>query len=249
MQLVEVEHLDDITRLPETALAIKGKDIGDRELKAVLLFRGVEYLDLSGCEKLSDSAVADVGQMASLRVLSLMGCEQITDFALEGLASAATLEELDLSFCNQITDQGLSHLSRLPALRSLVLDYCYGVSDEGVEAISRCQNLEAISLRSCEEITDTGVSFLARAVNLKSLILPEFAKLTDRALMELANNSPRIAELRLANLEEVSDSGLVLLGNCRRLRKLTIEHCKKVTKAAVEALRLAIPECIVIWER
>jgi hypothetical protein len=107
--------------------------------------------------------------------------------------------------------------------------------------------LETLSLWSCEKITDTGVEAISRLPRMRHLELPEFADITDAGLKALAANSLNLEQLRLDHLASISDEGIGALARLRRLAKLTIESCERVTSAAIVALRHQLPDCRIIF--
>ena len=76
-------------------------------------------------------------ELPGLQSLDLTWCECISDAGLAHLGRLATLQELNLSWCGRVTDAGLRHLANLGSLKSLCLAGCRGISDAGLRALDR----------------------------------------------------------------------------------------------------------------
>jgi hypothetical protein len=74
-----------------------------------------------------------------LRYLNLRGCERISDLGVEVVAvSCSRLRSLDIGKCD-VTDLGLRAVGRhCPALRKLSLRGCELVTDQGLQLIAYC---------------------------------------------------------------------------------------------------------------
>ncbi|KAH9313729.1 hypothetical protein KI387_022356, partial [Taxus chinensis] len=99
----------------------------------------------------------------ALHSVSLSGCTKISDSALSLFRSAGLkLQKISLDCCYSISDYGLSHIcDGSTALLSLSLYRC-SISDVGLEHVARgCPNLEIINLSSCDSVSDSGIAALA----------------------------------------------------------------------------------------
>jgi F-box/leucine-rich repeat protein 14 len=146
------------------------KDVSDNSIAKIASHcRNLEDLDLSGCTRVTNSALFCVSHLRRMRELSLRSCRHISDLGLQHLAGAACgraglhrLESLSLQDCQKVTDEGLRHVaSGLRALRSVNLSFCVSVTDTGLKSLARLPSLEALNLRSCDNISDIGIGFLA----------------------------------------------------------------------------------------
>jgi len=142
-----------------------------------------------------------------LRTLDLGGCVGIGRAALLGaLRSCTLLERLTLDGCN-VTDDTVAAVS--PQLRVLSLKRCIGVSPVGLAAVSR----------RCRWLTDLNI-FGLRAT-------------TDAAIASLARSCPLLEALDMSWCLAVTDVGLGWLEGCRRLRRLLLSGCDKLSGSTI----------------
>eukprot|EP00808_Paulinella_micropora_P017937 g32180.t1 len=72
-----------------------------------------------------DGQATDQLGLHGLQYLNLSWCQELTDAGLIHLTGLGNLRHLDLSFCHQLTDAGLVHLAGLRSLEHLNLRFCY----------------------------------------------------------------------------------------------------------------------------
>jgi hypothetical protein len=179
--LTIVTAMKDVDELSADVTAVKGKDLGDAEVLALVRF-------------------------SRLTQVSLAGCTGITDKALQGLSKLTSLEELDLTLCNQITDRGIFYLSLLPALRSLNL-----ITDAGVTSLACLPKLKKLDLPEFARITDRAIAKLAEnAASLEELRLANLAELTDEGLTSLAK-CKKLRTLSVEECPKVTPAGISAL--------------------------------------
>ena len=178
---------------------------------------------------LSDSDLTMIGDLRELRYLDLTGCEAISDLGIGELTDLGRLEHLDLSLCSLISDISLVSVGRLLNLRFLSLNWCYNITDFGLESIRGSTSLEELSLLSCEKVTDLGVFYIASLPKLRRLYLPEFANITDRGLFAIADSATLLETLRLSNLSKVTDDAVQRLRRLPHLSNLSITGCLGVS--------------------
>lgn len=205
--------------------------------------------EIKGINLSDDTLLAIVERRLPLKKIDLAGCENLTDASVVELSSITSLEEIDLRLCGLITDASCFALSHLPRLRYLCLGWCYLMTDSSLEALSKCVRLETLLLWGCEQLTDRGVQSISRLPNLNRLELPELADISDFGIRELSSNARRLRTLRLTSLKAVSDEGAGALASLTDLKLLTIQACPNVTEAAVNALKSALPDCNVVYEK
>ena len=134
------------------ALRVQGCFPGGRPRCAVVapLLRAasLQQLELSGCPRLTDAAVAHVSRSCpGLRTVALAGCAGLERPALSG----AQLAEVDLSFCCSLVDDAVAALlSGSPALKHLSLVRAAATSARAralVPALTRCAGDAAVRAR------------------------------------------------------------------------------------------------------
>lgn len=180
----------------------------------------LSYIDLTGCSKVSDRAVAEIGNLTSLSVLCLRSCFLVTDIGLTHLAnrpSSRILTVLDLSECDQITDAGVCELKMLPCL-------------------------EKLSLADCgPKVTDVGVSAIASIDSLRSLDLSWLINLSDATLFELSRKCKKLEEINVTGCELITGAGVLAFSNHASMKNLVLASCHGVSMEDVVQTARANP--------
>ena len=125
-------EMDDMVRLFSGAKNVRTLRIGNSnnfgnqqlaQLVETLLNKGltIQNLDLSDCQLLTDTGLAHLVPLTSLRSLNLGNCGRITDTGLEHVARLTALHSLGLSGCRHVTDAGLANFAGLTSLQTLDL--------------------------------------------------------------------------------------------------------------------------------
>ena len=86
---------------------------------------------------------------------------------------------------------------------------------------------------------------IAKCRSLQGLNLYE-ARVTDRCLKELIPLQ-NLANLELAENEEITDRGLEHLKSLKSLKRLSLGRKSNYTQAAVDKLQAALPDCEIEW--
>jgi len=105
-------------------------------------------LDLSFCDRVSDSAMAHVATgLPNLRSLSLSSC-QISDGGITRLSKDLQyLETLNIGQCVKLTDKSVETIAKqIKSLRSIDLYGCTKISSEGLKVLNKCENLKVVNL-------------------------------------------------------------------------------------------------------
>jgi len=116
---VEAKHLSNLTELQALTLPMMGNQVTDEGVKALSSLSKLEYLAMSGTEKVTSSGFSHLGSLQNLKGLGL-GMSPINDDGLSNLAGLSQLEFLDLTGA-KIGDRGIGHLRGLKSLQSLAL--------------------------------------------------------------------------------------------------------------------------------
>jgi hypothetical protein len=116
--------------------------VRDAELAGLAHLRGLtglQSLDLSECERVTDAGLAHLAGLTGLQSLDLGGCEQgkrVTDAGLAHLRGLTGLRSLDLrGRRQQVTDAGLAHLRGLTGLQSLQVMMSEQVTHAGLRTL------------------------------------------------------------------------------------------------------------------
>ena len=91
-----------------------------------------------------------------LRYLNVRGCEAVSDGAIASLArSCSRLRSLDVGKCD-VTDAGLTALAEnCPNLKKLSVKSCEMVSDQGIQCIAYyCRDLQQLNIQDCPVTVD-----------------------------------------------------------------------------------------------
>ena len=146
-------HLHDLSRLRFLVLADTGiTDNGlDRLVKRV---QRLEELDLSGCRHLTDSGLAVLSRLKSLRQLKLDGTSAGRQFLAAGVFEGSELEFLSLARCPRINDETVLRVfenGQWPRLKFLRINDT-PVTDNGVRLIDaqRTPALQVLDLQNTD---------------------------------------------------------------------------------------------------
>ncbi|HEV3165254.1 MAG TPA: hypothetical protein VGZ22_14605 [Isosphaeraceae bacterium] len=194
-------------------------DLRDGDLRNLSSLYWVEQLDLSDCDNITDSGLANIAGLKHLKVLSL----------------SSNQEPRLRSFGPKITDAGLVQLRGLTALRELSLRGSL-VTDAGLANLADLTNLEVLELSSTV-ITDAGLRHISALKRLKRLTLRQ-TMVTDAGLAQIAGLT-NLEDLDLGSTN-VSDSSVPLLSSLPRLTRLEMDHTR-VTVTGWAALLSAHP--------
>ncbi|XP_037539123.1 dynein regulatory complex subunit 6 [Nematolebias whitei] len=237
----------------------------DTSLRSVATLNNLQHLDISLCNRVSDSGIecltkgssanklrtlnvshcchiTDISvkriakRLCKLHDLSLSYCERLTDLALEWL-SGSSICSLDITGCN-IQDQGLAKLERI-CLKKIVLAECVYITDIGIEQFCRnVRDLEHVDVSHCVALSDGAVrafSFYCRG--LVVLRMAGCPKMTDMAVQYLTSGSLYLRELDVSGCSYLTDRSLRYLERiCLPLSSIRMACCSGISRAA--ALKL-----------
>ncbi|XP_049810168.1 F-box/LRR-repeat protein 20-like [Schistocerca nitens] len=143
----------------------------------------------------TDSSGHSLIHLKGLQRLDLSGCNRITDVSLKYAFRFKELRYLDLSQCQQITHVGLSYLAvHNPSIETLILSHCYNIADSGVLSFIKCLcRLKHLELKGCTQLTDITLEGIGKHcdilkyldVSLCSTMTTEAAEATELALPSL----------------------------------------------------------------
>ncbi|KAL0901500.1 hypothetical protein ABMA27_006739 [Loxostege sticticalis] len=110
------------------------------------------------CEKLSMDTYTgySLARLRGLQELDISGCNRITDVSLTYAFNFKELISLNLSRCQQITHEGIEHLVKnCPSIEYFNLIDCYNLKDGAVEEIVKgLRRLQQLELKGCNQLTD-----------------------------------------------------------------------------------------------
>lgn len=212
----------------------------DDHLQGLHLLSGTELqkLNLRGTS-ITDAAIVHLKTLTKLQWLDLSET-RVTDAGFKSFPDLKRLAAMNLWRC-ALTDAGLASISSFTALRWLDLGYTM-VTDAGIHFLRSLPFLQSLSLWGCSQITDDGLRHLQGFLGLQALNLG-YTSLTDIALTYLLT-LPDLQWLHLGGTN-VTDAGLVRLGNLSKLRVLDVRECHKVSDTQLSELSAALPRCAI----
>ncbi|PHT26986.1 hypothetical protein CQW23_33404 [Capsicum baccatum] len=143
-------------------------------LEHLSLFRKLEVLDTSGCERIGDQAPFYISKVTTLTRLNLAKA-RITDVGLALLgAGDLPIVQLCIRKCEKVTDKGIKssfHADRkiCKTLSDLDVGYIPKITDAAIFTIATdAKALTDLSLRFCNGVTDAAVQMLMDRPNHNS---------------------------------------------------------------------------------
>lgn len=172
--------------------SLRCSNITDKGLDIFLasLSQSLKKLELSGCNKISDSGLW-TSLVPRLESLTILDCINIADETVAAIAQMLPeLRELYLQ-AYHVTDTSMAYFgssSSRERLQSLQLQHCWELGNQGVLNIAHgLPNLRRLSLSGCSKITDDAIEVIAEQLRgLKSLDLSWNASIGDAALEYIA---------------------------------------------------------------
>ncbi|KVH93520.1 F-box/LRR-repeat protein 3 isoform X4 [Cynara cardunculus var. scolymus] len=193
---------------------------------------------LSKCEGVNDVGIMQlVYGRPNLKMLDLTCCDDITDVAISAIASSCRkLLCLKLESCSLLTEKSFSYLgSSCHLLEELDLTECH-VNDIGLDNLSKCSELRCLKLGICTDISDTGLSYIASHCKIEELDLYRCSNVGDDGLRFLATGCKKMRKLNLSYCTKVTDKGMVYLGLLEELSDLELRSNGNVTDTGLIAL-------------
>lgn len=158
--LADDETMDLVKTIPNLRkLRLAQTSVSDIGLEKISQLK-IEDLDVSECSQLSDTALAALGKIKSLKKLNLWR-DAITDEGVSQLAGLTELKWLNLDN-TQATDAGLKHLKNMSQLEFLHLGST-GVSDAGMPDIVALQSLKDLKVTRTA-VTEAGVELVEKGI-------------------------------------------------------------------------------------
>ncbi|XP_068153368.1 uncharacterized protein [Drosophila tropicalis] len=197
-----------------------------RELTGLCLVEGLAYKMNSTLQELlledvcfidEPSMCTILERLPNLRRLSLENCRQtVTDKTMAVICQYQTgLRDLNIDYCVKITDLALLGNGDKP----------YG--------IKRLKGLRELNLRGCRNLTDRALAEALHLPELRSLSVG-YCCLEPEGTQAISRNCPLLEALCLASCILVDDDTIRhLMRNLKRLRRLNISNCMKLTLQSI----------------
>ncbi|MBX9790309.1 MAG: protein kinase [Pirellulales bacterium] len=262
----------DLADMPELhglkSLSLRKTAVGDAGMVQVGRLSDLTTLDLSGT-RVTDAGLAALDSLVDLQDLNVRDTT-ITD---EGVARLATLTRLEKLYLgdNRVTDKGLAALKPLLRLRQLELEGT-DVTQSAVAALTSALPELAVIWTPPAPDRLIARSVLDQGGSIEVRLAGKEAPVEVRRLADLPADDFKLSTIRLTNVREVPAavlSGLTQLTELERLDLAgsgastpsldAIEPLKQLRELSlgkldldplrVEALRGALPECRITWDR
>ncbi|XP_063304225.1 F-box and leucine-rich repeat protein 13 [Pelobates fuscus] len=238
------------------------------------------YLDLSGCTQISVDGFRYIAGCYSLQQLelndmftltdncvivllekcqnitsvSLLGSPHLTDAAFKVLAQGRKLVKIRIEGNNRITDVSIKTISKsCPSLKHIYLADCQKITDIGLKTVSSLKNITVLNVADCIRISDPGVRQVVEGTSgtkIREINLTNCLRVSDLSLLRIAQKCHNITFLSLRYCENVTDSGIELLGNIASLISIDLSGTS-ITDQGLSALganskikELGVSECV-----
>ncbi|KAI3881725.1 hypothetical protein MKW92_031993 [Papaver armeniacum] len=237
-----------------------------RLTKLLTRFQQLNFLSLSHCTELPDSALSQLQIYGSnIQTLYLECCLAITDYGFSLMASGCPrLTSISLYRCN-ISDVGLEYLAKsCSSLQKVNLSWC-GITDTGIISLGEsCSSLQKLNLSNCRSVSDRGIRYLSQACRqLSSITISYCERITGVGFHgfseTLASVEAVSCKLEPEGIQAiVSGGGLEYLdlsdlvphgarldriggGFAKNLRVLNLRNCRDVRNTAVIKISKGCP--------
>ncbi|MGD9645330.1 MAG: protein kinase [Pirellulales bacterium] len=262
----------DLAEMPQLpglkSLSLRKTAVGDAGLVNVGRLTDLATLDLSGT-RVTDAGLTALESLVDLRDLNIRDTA-ITDEGLQRVASLTRLEKLYVGD-NRVTDAGLAAIKPLVRLRQLELEGTQ-VTQPAVSQLTAA--LPELALIWTPPAPDRQVArtVLDQGGNVDVRLPGQDAAVEVRRLADLPAADFKVTTVRLTGVRELSAPMLAGLSELADLQKLdlagsgastptldAVEPLKQLRELAlgqldldplrVEALRGALPDCRITWDR
>ena len=207
----------------------------------------LEVLDVSRCDRVSDYGLHYVAAHCKLLVsLDISHLPRMTD--QNGLAKFIACPQLRHINVTQTAagNYGLSTVAMYSALLESICGCRTNVGGTGLRRIATfCPHLQQLYLDDCSNAYNYGAAAMGEHIqdytqDGNNVALPTNDHINDQSLAVLARRCPSLRVLEIAHAGDVTDEGVIDLGRtCRRLERLNLWGCNKVTFSAVNSLQLS----------
>jgi hypothetical protein len=196
----------------------------------ILLKKLIRRIDLKKqkCIEEIGTYLINLNKLEQLTYLDLSKC-YITDDHLINLKNHLNLTHLILNGCCELTDIGMKHLVKIEKLTHLELNYCTHITAECITYLKDLNRLTYLHFSiSYGSIENDHMKNFQSMINLIQLKLSDLENITDDGL-EYLKGLNNLTHLKLCNLENVTDDGLKHLNNLFNLIHLDLSYCRKIT--------------------
>jgi hypothetical protein len=239
---------------PDSLLVVDSNSAASEVLKICIVPRRIK---LQG-PRITDAGLSLLLQSGSVNEICIRDCEAVTDASLKVLgAQCHSLRRVELdkrplsvlhnyssSRALTVTDAGLQAvlLNGSKTLTDLVLHFCHGVTDASFLNLPvSCPELARLSLTWLGKVSDPTCEYVARLPKLAELDLRTLREVSDKGVMCIAEQCSSLRRVTLLDVA-VEDASLIQLGLTAgpRLTHLHLSDLELITDEALLALAKSV---------
>jgi Leucine-rich repeat (LRR) protein len=225
----QIRKDDEDKNKPVISVSLQGKPVTDEELAHLRGWKGLQVVNLSGCEKVTDAGLAYLALLPELTELNLSGTSVKGD-GLVCLKDAAGLRVLELPAV-PMTIKQVAPLSGLKGLERLTVSLRHD-GDAGLRFLAGFPKLKEADFRGIH-LSNRRMTLIGQMAGLERLdILSQ--PVGDRGLAQVGKLK-NLRELRLADTR-VTDAGLQTVGTLTGLKVLELSG-RRFTDVGFQQLR------------
>ena len=235
--------LKKLNRLTELTLT-DCPNIGDRTVKAIGGLQGLQKVNLSRCEAITDVGLRillDGPSGSSLKTLELCNLTQLTDISLLRMSQRChSLVELDVSLCQNLSDSGFELLANIKNLQTVS---CRGtlLSNHGAQVLGDMKKVRNLSFSECQLIQDWEKVMRKINPNIDKVDFSIIKSLNNNGIKEMAFNCRQISHINIQGCIELNDLAVQYIsGVCRHLSYINISGIPNVSKRSIRFLKKVI---------
>ncbi|XP_053320247.1 dynein regulatory complex subunit 6 [Spea bombifrons] len=215
----------------------------------------LQQLKINDMFTLTDNCIlALLEKCQCITSVSLLSSPHLSDAAFKVLAQGRKLVKLRIEGNNRITDASIKALSKsCPNLNHIYLADCQKITDASLKAVATLKNITVLNVADCIRISDPGVRQILEGpsgAKIQELNLTNCLRVSDLSLLRIAQKCHNLTFLSLRFCENVTDSGIELLGNMASLISIDLSGTS-ITDQGLAALganskikELAVSECM-----
>lgn len=190
-------------------------------------------LTLRMCTSISDAALVYLGQINSLEYLDLSGCHRITNEGLSTLSNLTNLKKINLTNCASL--ESIETLSNYLSVTNLNLTRCQNIRQLPTDFFITLTRLIKLDMTSTK-INNLYLQEWSKLTSLEILLLKDCTIVSSKMLAHLPHQH-QLRILNLRGCINVDDSGLKKISKSLTLKELDISFCNKITANGLEFIK------------
>ncbi|XP_069621221.1 F-box and leucine-rich repeat protein 13 [Ranitomeya imitator] len=215
----------------------------------------LQHLKINDMFTLTDSCLTTLLEKCQNIVsISLLGSPHLSDAAFKILAQGRKLVKFRIEGNSRITDGSIKAISRCsPNLNHIYVADCQKITDISLKNLASLKNIAVLNVADCIRISDPGVRQVVEGPSgnkIRELNLTNCLRVSDLSLLRITQKCHNLNFLSLRYCENVTDSGIELLGNMTSLISIDISGTS-ITDQGLMALgaqskirELCVSECL-----